>query len=322
MKKYLPHALAALFFISSAALFAFVLDIRRELSETRTALAAQTAYISGQKADIQKANTKLGLAESAIVSKDTIIKKYESDIEALNLEVSDLRAKVNAQPKSRDSGTIIIYQEVPGGTQDTGSKDGATTYSWIDPTGRFHLIDPDIAKSGNENFSYKLKIRVTGYVLADPTGTIQARQVIAQEIIERTNSDGSVSEELGSPLPIENNIYEYSPQKIERKISDIIRPRAYALFDTSLNPGFGVELFNFGNYFDYFNIGAGPFISIETSGFPANLQGSLLGIGAQYTLVPPLVSTNIGIGIGVSTPADDFLGRFVVTGNIIFYLTN
>ena len=86
MKKYLPHALAALFFISSAALFLFVLDIRRDLGEARAALDAQIAYISGQKADIQKANTKLGWAESTIVPKDTIIKKYESDIEALNLE--------------------------------------------------------------------------------------------------------------------------------------------------------------------------------------------------------------------------------------------
>ena len=322
MNKYLPHALAALFFLSSAALFAFFLDLRQDLKDANAALAAKTAYIAGQKSEIQKANTKLGLAESSIVTKDSLIKQYEGDIGRLNIEVEDLRAKVNAQPQSHDSGTIIIYQETPGGTQNTGENNGAITYDWLDTTGRFHLTDPDISKSGNEKFTYKLKIRVTGYVLADPTGTIQARQVIAQEVVEKVNPDGSVSETLGKPLPIENNIYEYTPPRSERRLSDIIRPRAYALFDTSLNPGLGVELFNFGHYFDYFNLGAGPFVSIETSAFPSNLQSSMLGIGAEYVLVPPLVSTNIGLGIGVATPADDFLGRFVVTGNIIFYLTN
>jgi hypothetical protein len=146
--------------------------------------------------------------------------------------------------------------------------------------------------------------------------------VVARELIEKRMPDGTVRVEEGPPLPIEDNIYQYSLPKPEKKLFDVFRLRGYALFDTSLNPGFGVELLNVGRYFDYVNIGLGPFASIEVSDLPNSLQSSLLGLGLQYTLAPPAISTNIGIGLGIATPADDLFGRFQITGNVIFYLTN
>lgn len=318
----MPHAIALGLFLCVSALAIILVDISQKLDAANAAIAAQQAQLLGQKDEIQKANEKLGLAESGLASRDTIISQYEKDMEALGIELRNLRTKVKTKPVSRDSSVVVIGKETPGGTQETGVSGSIVNYKWEDPTGRFKLVDPDIATSGDEKFTYRLKIRITGYVLEDETGAIKARQVVAQELIEKKNPDGSVSVEVGDRLDVENNIYQYSLPEKKAHILDIIRPRAFALFDTSLNPGLGIELINLGNYFQYVNLGAGPFISVEVDSFPNKLPSSLLGIGVQYNFLPPLLSTNIGLGIGIATPADEFLGRYLVTGNIIFYLTN
>lgn len=318
----MPHALALGLFLCVSVLAGVLLSLHQKLEAATAAISAQQAQIIGQKDEIQKANEKLGLAESNLVSRDSIISQYKKDIESMNTELRDLRTKVKTKPISRDSGVIIVEREVPGGTQETVTSGATTSYSWSDPTRRFKLVDPDIKTSGNEKFTYRLKIRVTGYVLEDETGAIKARQVVAQELIEKKHPDGTVSLEPGQRLEIENNIYQYSRPEKSSNILDVFNPRAFVLFDTSLNPGLGVELINLGNYFDYVNIGVGPFVSIEVDNFPSKLSGSLMGLGIQYNFLRPFLSTNIGIGIGIATPADEFLGRFLVTGNLIFYLTN
>jgi hypothetical protein len=322
MRKYFPHVLALGLFLCAAVLLGAVFEMRKQLEVAHAAISAQEGQITGQKDVIQKANSQLGVAEANLISKDSVLSQYKKDIESMGIEIADLRTKVNAKPVSRDSSTIVIEKIVSGGKQEVVTGGGITNYNWVDPTGRFRLTDPDIASSGDERFSYKLKVRITGYILEDDTGTIKARQVVAQELIEKTNPDGTVSVIVGERLPIENNIYQYSLPSKEPAFLDIFRPRLFALFDTSLNPGIGVELLNFGNYFEYVNIGIAPYLSAEVADFPNKLSGSLIGIGVQYTVIPPLLSTNIGIGVGIATPADEFLDRFLVTGNLIFYLTN
>lgn len=322
MRKYLPHVLALSFFLCASGLFLLVIQLKGKLQEADVAMQTQQAQLTGQKDEIQKANARLGIAEATAVSKDALEKQYQEDIKSLGLEIADLRTKVKAKPVSKDRGTIVIEKIVYGGTQSTDPQKGAIAYNWEDPTGRFRLKDPDIAASGDETFSYRLKVRITGYIFEDSTGIIKARQVVAQELIERRNPDGTTTTIVGDRLPIEDNIYQYSVPVKKPHLFDIIKPRVFALFDTSLNPGLGVELANLGNYFDYLNIGAGLFVSVETNDFPNALHSSSLGIGVQYTVIPPFLSTNIGIGVGVATPADDLFGRFIVTGNIIFYLTN
>ena len=340
MRKYIPHIAAGAFAIIAAFLVFAVFELKSALADANAAIAAQQAQLIGEKEQLQKANVKLGLAESSVVSKDVLLARYKKDVEDLNIQLGALKGGKKPTPSSSDSGTVIASGNAtgsgsatvtpgasPGGggagsIQQLPLPPGIISYSWRDTAGRFHLEDPDIASPGDESFTYKLKIRVNGYILEDPTGKIRGRQVIARELVEKKNPDGSVSVEEGPPLPIEDNIYLYSIQKPQKKLSDIFGLRGYAFFDTSLNPGVGLELLNIGRYFDYVNIGAGPFISIEVDSLPGSLQSSLLGIGLQYTLVPPAISTNIGLGLGIATPADDLFGRFQVTGSIIFYLTN
>jgi len=332
MRKYVPHAVAA---VLAAALLFFgftIFQLRGELDASRQALEAQQGQITGQKSELQRANARLGLAESDLVSRDSIIAKYKKDVEDLNIQIGRLKGGGRPKPTSADSGTVAVggttggegkLTIVPGDPEDKGeTSPPLASYSWADSSNRFHLLDPDISNPGDETFTYKLKIRVNGYILEDETGKIRGRQVVARELIEKRLPDGTVSVEEGPPLPIEDNIYQYSLPKPEKKVFDVFRLRGYALFDTSLNPGIGLELLNIGRYVDYVNIGLGPFLSIEVSDLPRSIQSSLLGLGLQYTLVPPLISTNIGIGLGIATPADDLFGRFQITGNVIFYLTN
>ena len=337
MRKYIPHITAGVLAAAVAFLGFAVFELKSALADANSVITAQQAQLTGGKNELQRANSKLGLAESSLISKDALLDKYKKDVDDLNIQIGILKGGLRPTPTSVDRGTVVIGGKAEGKGVATispspGEKNNISVlpplppaiiaYSWQDNAGRFHLEDPDIAKPGDESFSYKLKVRVSGYILEDPTGKIRGRQVIARELIEKQNPDGSISVEEGAPLPIEDNIYQYSIPAPDKKLADILRLRGYALFDTSLNPGIGLELLNIGNYFDYVNIGLGPFISIEVSDMPSSLQSSLLGLGVQYTLVPPLISTNIGIGLGISTPADNLFGRFQVTGNIIFYLTN
>lgn len=332
MRKYIPHVLVGV--LTAAILFlGFVIfELKSDLSASRSALEAQQGQITGQKHELQRANAKLGLAESDLVSKDSIIERYKKDVQDLNIEITKLKGKKPPKPTSVDGATIVInggtagigvVTPVPGSESPTTSVASPTlSYLWSDASGRFKLEDPDIQNPGDEKFTYRLKIRVSGYILEDETGKIRGRQVIARELVEVKNPDGTTSTQEGPPLPIEDNIYQYSLPKPEKKLFDIFKMRGYALFDTSLNPGIGLEVLNMGRYFDYVNVGVGPFVAVNISSAPESIQSSLLGLGLQYTLAPPAISTNIGLGLGISTPADNLFGRFQVTGNIIFYLTN
>lgn len=281
-------------------------------------IKAQTSGMAGLKSEIQQANHKLGLAESTVVSRDQVIEDYEKTVKDLDLELTKLKDADKVKPISRDQVVVAIEKKIEGGKQDIiETVPGIVAYSWADPSDRFHLTDPDIKISGNEEFSYKLKLRVTGYVLQDETGGFRARQVIAQEVYTENGK-----EILGPPLEIQNNIYEYAPTVRKKTIFDMWHPRAFVLLDNNYDPGIGVELLNLGNYLDYVNLGVGPFIAFELNKVPGSLPASRLGLGVQYTFLPPLLSTNIGVGLGISSPFNSLLQQYEVTGNVIFYFTN
>ena len=293
----------------------------QELSSTVETLEQSNAeQIAGKKLEIQQYNEKLGLAESRIISKDSLIKKYEKQLAdaALLKPTKKIKGSKNVSPIVADEAVIVVDGKDNNGIQSTAEDKNVIAYNWEDSSGRFKLVDPDIKKSGNEQFSYKLKLKISGFLLSDDKGKIQARQVIAQEQITK---DGKTT--LGQPLEIESNIIEYIPEPHKnKKVTDIFHPRAYALFDTTLQPGLGVELINIGNVVDFVNVGIGPFVSVKTDKFPDKINSSRLGVGVQYSFLDPLISTNIGVGLGVSTPLDNFGGQAIVSGNIIFYLNN
>lgn len=313
--------IAGLLAIALAISLYFGYSAWNKLQESLITIQQQNDYLLGNKSEIQKINNRLGLAESVVTQKENIIKDYQKTVKELNIELDKIKGSSKVKPSSKDTTIVVIKDKTIGGNQSIEIKDSSkpevVSYNWSDSTGRFRLLDPDIKTSGNEVFEYKLKLKITGFILKDPSGSIQARQVVAQEVYQENGKNI-----LGPPLEIENNIYEYSVEKPEKNIFQIIRPRLYFLFDTNLDPGFGLELVNLGNYFDYINIGMGPFISIETDNFPNDISATRLGFGTQYLFVPPLLSTNIGIGFGVSTPLNNFTKEIIVSGYLLFYITN
>jgi len=293
-------------------------NVWTRLEDAQAIIRSQADGIAGVKSELQKANQALGLAESNIVARDRVIDDYDKMVKDLNIELDDIKDANRVKPISKDQIVVVIEKKIEGGKQEIITKEeGVIQYAWIDPTNRFSLVDPDIKISGNEEFSYKLRLRVTGYVLQDETGSFRARQVVAQEIYEQ---DGKIIE--GPPVDIENNIYEYAPTIRKKTIFDMWHPRAYVLLDNKLDPGVGVELINIGHYIDYVNIGIGTFIALDTQDFPNNVPSSRLGVGLQYVFIPPLLSTNIGVGLGISSPFDAFMQKYEITGSLIFYFTN
>ena len=311
MEKFKKYAPKVIVIIAMAFLILFSLKTCSRLSEAEEALNAANIALSTEKDSLQKANAKLGLAETSLVTKESLIADYEETTKNLKKELDVLKSKVDVKPISKDSVVVVVDNTIKGGEQTAEqTPEGTIEYRWSSKDHRFKLYDPDIAKSDNEEFKYDFKIKVTGYVLSDESGNFQARQVIAQEILP----DGSV----GRELPIENNIFQYSIKKKEASLLDIFHPRLFALLDTSVSPGFGVELLNLGNYIKYANVGIGPFVSVGVNDLPNSLQDSKIGLGVQYTIP----NTNLGLGVGVSTPANDLFQKVVVSGNLVFMLTN
>lgn len=270
--------------------------------------------LDSKQHEIQKFSKELGLANSTIVKQNELIDQYEQDKKTGT--VAPVKTKL--KPISRDQVNVAV-----SGIADTGSQTseqavpGITSYTWSDKANRFHLVDPNIKQSGDEQFDYRLKIKITGYVLADPSGKVQARQVAAQEVYHDENG-----EHLGEKLEIESSTFQYIKTVKPRSLLDIFHLRAYSQFDSLANPGLGLEFANFGYYEPYVNIGMGSYVAIDTASLPGSLPSSRFGIGLQYWLIPPAFSTNIGVGLGISTPLDDFAGRFIISGNLVFYLSN
>jgi hypothetical protein len=308
---------AAVAIIAFLAMSAAGYNMWRRLQDAQATIEDQAGALSGSKSDLQKMNQQLGLAETTVVSRDKVIKDYAATMKDLKKELDGLKGAKRIAPISKDKIIVVVEKRVDGGTQTVKEEAGIVAYNWADPTGRFSLADPDIRTSGDESFKYLLKVKVTGFVLQDKTGAFQARQVVAQEVY---TVDGK--EVVGPALPLESNIYEYAPKLKESSIFDIWHPRLYVALDTQLTPNIGVELLNAGRYWDYANVGLGTFIATDLAKLPNSVLDSRLGVSLQYTFIPPLLSSNIAVGLGISTPFNSFLQDYEVTGSLIFFFTN
>lgn len=293
--------------------------LHRQLQDSATTIETLSGQLTDERAEVQRFNGELGLANSIVASRNTLLDQYEAEIGELRMRLRGIRGAAALRPVARDQAVIPISGGTTGGEQTAvPDQSGVMAYSWADPTGRFNLQDPDIAVSGNEKFTYSTKLRVTGYLLSDADGKVQARQVIARE---QYVVDGKT--ELGPPIPLEQNIMEYVPEAQKSPtISDIFRPRALVIASTAGKLGVGVEIANLGHYLDYANVGVG--LTLSTSGATVEQAVKNTDIGAVVTYwgLPPIVSTNIAVGVGVTTPAEAPGSQVGVTGNILFYLNN
>ncbi len=203
-------------------------------------------------------------------------------------------------------------------------------YKWREDLGRFVLEDPDIFVEGDETFITEQHLIVVGHVLYGKDGNLQIRRVELKEVIPSgTDPDGNIIYKPidGSNIELVDSQFEYTntlPVK-EKHFFDIITLRPIATFDSHLTPGLGLEIVNFGRFLRWGNFGIAPEVSFDVSDpLGGSLQNSRMGIGVHYHLLPPLVTTNFALGVGLSTPFNHFasLDHLVFTVDLSLFLTD
>lgn len=341
-RKYWKYYAVALLIIGNIVFANTALALHKNLGEANNVIQAKVD-------EIQEFDSKLGLAESDLRRQEDLIKKYKDELKDMDEEVKDLVDKYDLKLKERDSSIAYWKGKVKGGTSTTTITQPTTTpttegefetvvevdvkeicggktigYSWKDDDERFHLKDPDISESGDEEFEYKQYVSLKGYVFADETGQIQVKKVEVKEVIPKENEEGDV---VYMPVPGQNvslveSKFEYI-NKIEdtRNWYDIFGIRLLAMYGTQLYPGIGVEVVNLGRWIDWANVGLYGKLAVNPFDGLMGLQESTVGVGVSYHLIPPLLDTNIALGVSVNTPFND-LGHMILSVDAIFYLNN
>lgn len=308
-------------------------------------LIALTQYNSSNKysdqltskdEEIQKLNTDLGISESKILKESELNKKFKSELENFNREFGNIIDEYNLRLQSRDKTIANLNNKIKGGTTTVIINETNTvpeqpqsiSYEWTNSDGRFKLTDPDIFIFNNEEFSAKQHISILGHILYGKDGQLQIRKVELREVIpDGIDKSGKVKyKNVGtSTIKLVDSQFEYTnnlPTQ-EKHLLDIFNLRLLVSYDTQLTPGLGLEFANIGNFVDYLNIGINTKVSTDlTNPFGGSLNSSRVGIGFNYKFIPPLLDTNLAIGVGLSTPFNDFGSKFILTADAILYITN
>ena len=271
------------------------------------------------KLEIQQTNKELGLARSQLLTQRELGAKYEGELSELQEKIKKLTGAKRVKPISRDETVVVVDNTVTGGTTTTTPVEGRIAYFWESSDKRFHLTDPDIYTQNNEEFNYELQVRLRGYIMSDEDGKLQARQVTAEEVVRQP--DGTL-QPTGHKVEIAENQFEYVAPQLEKSLWDIFNPRVQFQFDTLANPGVAVEVANLGNYIDWANVGVNAQTSVNVRNGVDGLKESGIGVGISYSLIRPLLDTNVSVGVGILTPVNDLGGKAMLTANVGFYLTN
>jgi hypothetical protein len=313
----------------------------RELDRIRNELTARDAQI--QEMDVQ-----LGLSRSSLLELSELNEKYKDEIDEFPGKLKDIIDSYELKLMSRDktiaslrntiSGgtTEVIVQPTPDGSVPPKDQPQVISYKWTDALDRFHLVDPDIFTQNNEQFSYNQYIAVKGHVLYGKDGRLQIRRIELREVVpDGTDDTGKpkFKEVEGGKMEIVDSKFEYADiGKKEKQLLDILHPRLIAsmsaqlgvpTLSTNFRPGIGVEVLNLGRYIDHANLGlnAQLFPNLDDVGGGSLLKTGL-GVGIDYTLLPPLFNTNLGLGLSVSTPSNNLLNEWHFGIDTVFYITN
>lgn len=310
----------------------------KELDRIRNDLTAKDA-------EIQSLDIELGISKSSLLEISDLNKKYENEIGAFPEKLKKIIDEYNLKLASRDNTIAELRNTIKGGQTEVvvnpnpdGSQPGqqSISYKWTDSLDRFHLVDPDIFIQNNEEFSYNQFVAIKGHILYGKDGKLQIRRVELTEVVpDGTDDSGKpkFKEVPGGKMRVVDSTFDYADiGHNERTLMDIFHPRLIASMDTQLQllppkteirPSVGVEVINFGRYIDHANLGVNAKI---TPNFDDIIGGSLLssrlGVGLDYTLLPPILDTNLGLGVGVSTPSNNLLNEWYLTVDAVFYISN
>ena len=322
MKPYFFLIISVVFNLVLAGLAANFFLSRSELESN---LAQQTNQI-------QQLNAELGLAEASLTEQKTLTSQYKQEIAGFPDQLKQLLKTHRLELSSRDATIARLKSTINGGTTvvvetpATPDQPKQISYDWRDSDSRFHLADPDIFVQGNETFEANQMLSLKGWVFADEEGHLQIKKIEISEVkLAGKDSAGKPRYEAvqGSTTDLVESHFEYTIREGKISIFDVIKPKLYASYDSSATPGLGVELVNFGQLAPFANFGIGAEINPDLSDpLAGSLAGSRLGANLTYRLLKPLFDSNLGIAAGLSTPVNDFGGRFELTADAIFYLTN
>jgi len=303
--------------------------------------------LSDKDAQIQRLDTDLGLAESSLLSVRELNKKFKTEIN----EIPGLKDKLdefNLELKSRDRTIASLRNKIKGGTTvvTVGPKkpnsDGSATsvrecdlgdvedmiiaYAWTDPSGRFNLTDPDIFIENNEEFTAEQYMVVTGKVFFGKDGQLQVKHVEIKEMLpDGIGEDGKTKykEASSSSVALLDSQFDYTNNLAvrEKGLLDVVTLRPFGSFNTSVQPGLGLEIVNLGRWIDYANIGLNVQITGDFSDpLGGSLQRSQIRAGIHYHLLPPILNTNFAVGASVGVPFNN-LSQPVFSVEIILFLT-
>jgi len=305
-------------------------------------LQAQQAELTVKEMSIQQLDVQLGLAKSSLVAEKDLAGQYKSEIDAFPDKLKKIIDKYKLQLQSRDSTIAQLTSKITGGQTDVtvvanGPGDPTApppdltrykiSYEWQDENHRFHLIDKNIFNKGDETFQANQYLAVKGWVFAGKDGKLQVKKVeISEVVVTGQDKDGKpLYKSLpNSEVKVVDSQFEYAALPVKEKtVLDMFGLKVFASYDTALTPGIGVEVLNLGELVPYANVGLAGELNVDLSNpMKGSLQKSRIGANLTYKLLKPLADTNLGLGIGISTPADDFANKWVLTGDVLFYLNN
>jgi hypothetical protein len=305
-------------------------------------LRVEESNLTAKDAELQRLNIKLGLSESKLLSEKELNNKYKNELDAFPEELKDKIKEYDLRIQSRDKTIASLKNKISGGTTVVNIKkpdvvaegclepeEMVIGYAWKDNLGRFHLVDPDIFIKNNEEFTSEQYLTVVGHVLYGKDGKLQVRRIEVKEVVpDGTDNDGN---QLYKPVPGANVklvdakfSYVNNLPKKESGLLEVFTLRPFVSFDTAQAPGFGIEWLNLGKLIDYANVGVNTKVALDILDIAGgSLQRSRLSLGLNYHLLPPLLDTNLAIGVGVGTPFNHFgsLDHLILSVDAIFYLT-